>query len=90
MNNVELSLLIWNVFVCLYYGFDKICAKNKWKRIRERSLLGLTFLMGGVGAMFGMVLFNHKTAKMKFRILTPLFVLFNIAFYILLNTYILK
>ena len=32
---------------------------------------------GGAGALFGMVVFNHKTSKMKFRIFVPLFFWLN-------------
>ena len=34
---------------------------------------------GGIGAMFGMVLFNHKTSKTKFRLLVPLYAVLSIA-----------
>lgn len=64
-------IIIWNIFVMLLYGTDKILAKMHKRRISEATLLSGAFLMGGVGAMFGMVLFNHKTSKMKFRILVP-------------------
>ncbi len=56
----------------LIYGIDKLRAKMRASRISEMSLLVCAFLLGGVGAMFGMILFNHKTSKTKFRILVPL------------------
>lgn len=68
-------LLIWNGIVLLIYGADKLLAKLQKRRIREAVLLSCAFLLGGCGAMFGMVLFNHKTTKLKFRILVPLFAL---------------
>ena len=71
-------LLIWNIVVMLIYGIDKMLAKAHKRRISEVSLLTCTFLMGGCGAIFGMVLFNHKTSKMKFRILVPLAILIGI------------
>ena len=71
-------ILIWNIVVALIYGIDKLLAKNKKRRISEKFLLFVTFLMGGAGAMFGMILFNHKTSKMKFRILVPCAVVLNI------------
>ena len=72
MNNCTTILLIWNIVVMLIFGIDKMLAKKHKRRISESSLLTLAFLIGGVGAMFGMILFNHKTSKMRFRILVPI------------------
>ena len=72
MNDLNIVLLIWNVTVMLIYGIDKMQARKGGRRISESSLLSCAFLAGGFGAMFGMVLFNHKTSKIKFRILVPL------------------
>ena len=67
----------WNGIVCLLYGIDKYKAiKNQW-RISEKLLIGLAFLMGGLGAFFGMLLFRHKTKQLKFKILVPLALLLN-------------
>lgn len=72
-------LIIWNVIVFLTYGIDKLKAiKNGW-RISEKALLMLAFCMGGVGAYLGMQTFRHKTKKLKFNILVPLAVIFNMA-----------
>ena len=73
-------LLIWNIFTMLLYGIDKLKAKKRSWRISETALIVPAFLLGGTGAILGMVLFNHKTSKMKFRILVPLAFLLNIAF----------
>ena len=72
MNEFKLILLIWNIIVIFIYGLDKLCARRGKRRIRERTLIASSFLLGGVGAMFAMVLFNHKTSKIKFRFLVPL------------------
>ena len=88
MNNPQTVLLIWNIIVACVYAFDKLRAKGGGRRIRERTLLTLAYLLGGVGAMFGMVLFNHKTSKMKFRILVPLSVPVNAAVLMALAMYI--
>lgn len=72
-------LLIWNIFTMLLYGIDKLRArKHKW-RISETALIVPAFLLGGTGAMLGMVIFNHKTSKAKFRFLVPLAFVLNIA-----------
>ena len=67
-----IGVFIWNIIVMLVYAFDKSRAIRGGKRIRESALILCAYLLGGVGAMFGMVLFNHKTSKMKFRLLVPL------------------
>ena len=71
-------ILIWNIVVALIYGLDKLLAKARKRRVSEKFLLLIAYLMGGAGGMFGMVVFNHKTSKMKFRILVPLSIAFNI------------
>ncbi len=71
--------LAWNVIVMLLYGWDKLCAIRGMRRVRETALFFAAFALGAVGAIFGMVLFNHKTGKIKFRLLVPLFVILNIA-----------
>ena len=72
MRNYLIILLIWNIIVMFVYGVDKIQAKRGARRISERTLLLCSFLLGGYGAMFGMILFNHKTSKIEFRILVPI------------------
>ncbi len=79
MNELIISYLAWNLAVALFYGIDKSRAIRSARRISERSLILAAFAMGGVGAMFGMVWFNHKTAKPKFRILVPMAVIVQIA-----------
>lgn len=71
MSNYVIILLIWNIIVMFIYGIDKMQAKRDGRRISEKALLLCAFLLGGYGAMFGMVLFNHKTSKIKFRMLVP-------------------
>ena len=67
-----LILIVWNVVVMFVYGLDKLFAKIQHRRISEKTLILSAFLLGGFGGIMGMVLFNHKTSKMKFRILVPL------------------
>ena len=75
-----LGILIWNIIVMLVYGFDKSRAIRGGKRVRESTLILCSYLLGSLGAMFGMVLFNHKTSKMKFRLFVPLSVIINVTF----------
>lgn len=77
---------LWNGIVFFLYGMDKSRAQRGAERIQESVLIVTSFLMGGLGAMFGMVVFNHKTSKPKFRFLVPLSVIFNfVALFLILN-----
>ena len=78
--NIALYLLAgWNAVVFLLYGIDKWkAAHNKW-RIKEKTLIGTAFFMGGFGALLGMCLFRHKTKHLKFKILLPVAALLNTA-----------
>ena len=69
--------LVWNFVVMLVYGIDKLRAKRKKRRISESALLLLAFFLGGIGAIFGMVIFNHKTSKPKFRFFVPFAAIFS-------------
>ena len=72
MKSYLIVLLAWNIIVMFIYGIDKMQAKREKRRISEKALLLCAFLLGGYGAVFGMILFNHKTSKIKFRILVPI------------------
>ena len=86
MDKMLLLLLIWNIIVMLIYCLDKIKSRNGSYRIRERTLILCAFLFGGLGAMFGMIIFNHKTSKTKFRTFVPIFtVLEFIGVYFFIN-----
>lgn len=52
-------------------GIDKRRAKRKKSRIPERVLL-VVAVMGGIGALAGMLCFHHKTRKPLFWISVPL------------------
>ena len=73
-------ILVINIVTFLLFGFDKAKAKNKGFRVPEVILLFLSFFFGGIGAILGMVIFNHKTSKMAFRILVPISFAFNYIF----------
>ena len=84
------ALIVWNIFVFLLYGADKIKAKKKMQRISERTLLVTAFCMGSVGAFLGMTLFRHKTKHWQFKVLLPLFAIINIAIIATVYYFILK
>jgi uncharacterized membrane protein YsdA (DUF1294 family) len=75
---IAIVVAIWNIITFAFYGADKSKArKNKW-RIKESTLIACAFLMGGVGAMLGMLAFHHKTKHLKFLLLVPLALMLNI------------
>lgn len=58
-------------------AIDKYKAeKNKW-RIPEMTLFLITFLGGGIGTIFGMKKFRHKTQKWYFKYRFPNYIGFR-------------
>ncbi|MBR6527763.1 MAG: DUF1294 domain-containing protein [Lachnospiraceae bacterium] len=77
MQTIFLSYLVLaNLVAFAMYGIDKRRAiKDKW-RIPEKRLLLAALFGGAPGALWGMILFHHKTKKAKFFLTVPvLFVL---------------
>ncbi|GAB4150628.1 MAG: DUF1294 domain-containing protein [Candidatus Promineifilaceae bacterium] len=60
------------------FGYDKAIAETPRTRIPEIILLLLTFIGGTVGALGGMFLFRHKTAKRSFQLKFWLVVLLQV------------
>ncbi len=61
-----LILSVINVATYLVYAMDKLFAKLRWRRISERTLVVMSLLFGGVGALLAMITCRHKTKKAKF------------------------
>lgn len=75
-------LVIINIFEFIVMGLDKLLAIKHKYRIPEFTLLFLSAIGGSIGAIIGMFFFHHKTKKLKFRILFPLFlIVYLIIFY---------
>ena len=81
----RVAILVWNLIVFLIYGLDKLKAIKKYRRISELTLVFCALLIGGLGAVIGMIIFNHKTKKPKFRFFAPLslFIWLYVFFYVL-------
>jgi len=61
-----------NIIAIIVYGVDKRKAiKNQW-RIKESVLLLFSLVGGGIGSLFGMYFFHHKTQKKKFTFGVPI------------------
>lgn len=68
-------LVIINLIAIILMYIDKQKAKkNKW-RIRENTLIGVSIIGGGIGSLWGMHVFRHKTKHIKFTIGIPLIIL---------------
>lgn len=86
VSNIIIYLLIINIFTFLAMAVDKWKAKQgKW-RIKERTLLILVILGGGIGGILGMKIFRHKTRKPQFYIGFPTILIFQIVTIILYFT----
>jgi uncharacterized membrane protein YsdA (DUF1294 family) len=64
-------IVIVNSVALLIFGIDKLKSKKGGWRIPESRLLLIAFF-GPFGACAGMLLFRHKTRKLKF-LLVPIF-----------------
>ena len=71
-------LLIINIFTFFLFWTDKKKAQAHRWRISELTLILFSFLGGSLGALLGMYLFRHKTKKLKFLILVPVSLVFDI------------
>jgi uncharacterized membrane protein YsdA (DUF1294 family) len=69
-------LVIVNLVALAIFGIDKLNSKKGAWRIPESRLLLVAFF-GPFGAYAGMLLFRHKTRKIKF-LLVPLFLFIQV------------
>ena len=67
-----------NLLSFLLMGMDKKNAIKHQSRIPEITLLTISFLGGSIGTLLGMIIFHHKTKKLKFIILVPLFIIMTL------------
>ena len=75
---VIIYLIIINLIGILAMYIDKKKAiKGSW-RIQEKTLIMISVLGGGIGALIGMYLFRHKTKKLKFTIGIPVIIICEI------------
>ena len=73
-----LTMAVWNFIVFCIYGYDKFSAIKGYERISEFTLLFLAFAFGGLGALLGMVIWRHKTLKLKFKLAIPIALLWSV------------
>lgn len=66
-------IFIMNLISFTIFYIDKRKAIEGKNRISENCLLLSALLLGSIGAFLSMKIFRHKTKKLKFRMLVPLF-----------------
>ena len=69
-------LVIVNSVSLMFFGVDKLKSKRRGWRIPESRLLLVAFF-GPFGAYAGMLLFRHKTRKVKF-LMAPIFLIIQV------------
>ena len=72
----EWIVLVWlaaaNITGFAVCAADKRAAKRGVWRVRESTLFVLALIGGSVGVWLAILLFRHKTRKLKFTVLIPL------------------
>ena len=85
---VTAAIVILSVINFVLYGVDKARAvRGEW-RIPEKTLLLLSLFGGGIGGLFAMILFRHKTKHASFMLVNALGVIWQSALivFLALNT----
>lgn len=78
MNYLWIYLAAVNLLTFSLFGLDKLKARNRQRRIPERTLLFLAVIGGSVGALAGMGLFRHKTRKTRFSVGIPVILMLQV------------
>ncbi|MGL4949481.1 MAG: DUF1294 domain-containing protein [Anaeroplasmataceae bacterium] len=72
-------VVLISMYTLLKFKKDKQLAKQGGpKRIKEKTLLSLTALGGGIGAFFARTMFRHKTDKKYFSFVIYISVLIQV------------
>ncbi len=61
-------LIVINLVTFFTWGWDKRAAGRGGRRVPEKRLLWMAFLLGAPGAWAGVRVFRHKTIKKIFRL----------------------
>ncbi|HZW48730.1 MAG TPA: DUF1294 domain-containing protein [Bacillota bacterium] len=69
--NATYVLLLLNLWAFLLFGYDKLIAGGKKRRIPEKSLWLAALFGGAVGSLLAMKVFRHKTQHTNFVVGIP-------------------
>ena len=88
MFNYYLILVaIMSLITLIFYKVDKVKAiKNKY-RIKEKTLVMLSFFFGSIGGLIGMYVIRHKNRHFKFIFTNWLFFIIHIVIGYFMLTY---
>jgi uncharacterized membrane protein YsdA (DUF1294 family) len=75
---IILYFILINLLGVAVMAIDKYKAENNKWRIPEKTLFLITLLGGGIGTIFGMYKFRHKTKKLYFTIGFPTILILEI------------
>jgi len=75
---ILIILIISNILAFILMGVDKKRAISQKYRISEKLLITLSIAFCAFGIYLGMILFHHKTKKMKFYIFIPLLMMLQL------------
>lgn len=82
MNTILIILAIYLILINLVSAivtiYDKRCAVKKRWRVKESTLLLLSFFGGSVGMYITMLLIRHKTRHLKFMLGIPIVLIFQL------------
>jgi uncharacterized membrane protein YsdA (DUF1294 family) len=68
-----------NLITLIMFGMDKSRAKQGRARISEVNLFLLSFIGGVWGGILGMLMFRHKTRKLRFKAVMALILILHVA-----------
>lgn len=54
-----------NLFTFFLFGYDKLLARTRKRRISEKTLLTMALIGGSAGAVFAQKIFRHKSQKYR-------------------------
>lgn len=72
-------LFLWSLILFFIMDWDKRRAVRGGRRVPEKRLFLLALLGGGIGGVFGMYVFRHKTRHWRFVLFFPLIALLQAA-----------
>jgi len=75
---IIIYFIIINILTFIAFAADKMKALKDGWRVKESTLLLLSFLGGAAGGILGMIMCRHKIRSLKFKILLPVFLILQI------------
>lgn len=78
MKIVYIYMFVVSLISVILCVLDKICAIRGWRRIRESTLLSLSFIGGSLAMYLVMRIIHHKTRHTKFMLGLPLMIVLQI------------